>query len=210
MCKVFLIRHGETEWNRQEIFRGRLDIGLNKNGLRQAQAVALALKMVRISAVYSSPLRRAYQTAQAITQKRGLIVQMHAGLIDINFGKWQGLSHNKVKRQYPKLYKRWYKEPDRVRFPEGESLAEVKERTVDALTKLCRQHHSQDNIAIISHRVVNKVILCTITGLDNSHFWQIKQDTACINIFDYTELVTIELINDTCHLKKSVMIKTDF
>ena len=96
MTEILLIRHGETEWNAAELFRGRADIPLNENGLRQAGLLSEYLKDKQIDAIYSSPLGRARKTAEIISGRHGLEVMSSGGLIDIDFGEWQGLAHREV------------------------------------------------------------------------------------------------------------------
>ena len=202
MVKVILIRHGETDWNTKQIFRGRKDIPLNEVGLAQAKAVGVSLSDIQIDAIYSSPLGRALETAKVLAESRSLEVELEEGFIDIDFGKWQGITHEKVKEEYESLYEMWLKNPQMVAFPEGESLKDVRTRSMEALKKVIKKH-SGKTLAIVSHRVLNKVLLCSVLGLELSHFWHIKQDTCAINRFEYKdERFYLTLLNDTCHLKK--------
>ncbi len=202
MTKVILIRHGETDWNREQIFRGRIDVALNETGLAQAGAVQESLRDVQIDKIYSSPLKRAFETASVLEENRGLEVEIEEGFIDIDFGKWQGLSHEKVKEEYKNPYEAWLAEPQKVVFPDGESLEDVRKRSMKALEKV-RKNHPEETLAVVSHRVLNKVLLCAILGLELSHFWYIKQDTCAINRFEYKDgNYYLTLLNDTCHLKE--------
>jgi len=202
MVKVILIRHGETDWNTKQIFRGRKDIPLNEVGLVQAKAVGVSLSDIQIDAVYSSPLGRALETAKVLAESRSLEVELEEGFIDIDFGKWQGITHEKVKEEYESLYEMWLKNPQMVTFPGGESLKDVRKRSIEALEKVINKHTGK-MLAIVSHRVLNKVLLCSVLGLELSHFWHIKQDTCAINRFEYKdERFYLTLLNDTCHLKK--------
>ena len=202
MTKLILIRHGETDWNRKQIFRGRIDVALNETGLAQGRAVQESLRDVQIDNIYSSPLKRAFETASVLEENRGLEVEIEEGFIDIDFGKWQGLTHEKVKEEYKNLYETWLAEPQKVVFPDGESLEDVGKRSMKALEKVI-ENHPEETLAIVSHRVLNKVLLCAILGLDLSHFWYIKQDTCTINKFEYRDgKYYLALLNDTCHLKE--------
>jgi len=206
MTRIFLARHGQTGWNvgsdTGERFRGRIDLPLDDTGLAQAHALAERLADQPIVAVYSSPLKRAMETAQPAAQQLGLPVQPLPGIIDINYGDWQGLSPAEVARAYPDLYPRWLETPHQVRLPNGESLRQVRLRGVAALKEVGGRHESQA-ILLVAHQVVNKVLVCAMLGLGNSHFWRIQQDNACINVFDYQDNVfTSVLINDTCHLDR--------
>jgi len=202
MVKVILIRHGETDWNKEQIFRGRIDVALNEVGLAQARTVQATLKDVQINAIYSSPLSRALETARVVGEGRNCEIRIEEGFIDIDFGRWQGLSHQKVKEDYKDLYEMWLSKPQMVTFPEGESLEEVQKRSMKALEKVIKKH-PEETLAIISHRVLNKVLLCSILGLELSHFWYIKQDTCALNRFEYKDdKYYLTLLNDTCHLKR--------
>lgn len=202
MTRIILVRHGETDWNKEQIFRGRIDVPLNPTGLRQARATGEALRNYKVDAIYSSPLSRAMETAKAIgTFHPDISVIGANGFIDIDFGKWQGMPHEKVKDEYRELYDKWQKEPHNVKMPDGEDLDDVKLRAIEALNNILAGHENE-TMVIASHRVVNKVILCAVLGLTNQHFWCIRQDTCAINIFDNSDTgFIISVINDTCHIK---------
>ncbi len=207
MTRIILLRHGQTEWNvgagSGERFRGRVDLSLDDTGLTQAQAVAERLADHPIAAVYSSPLKRAMGTARPTAQLLGLSVQPLPGIIDVNYGDWQGLSHAEVSQAHPDLYSRWLETPQRVKFPHGESLRQVRLRGMAALKEITARHEGQ-TVLLVAHQVVNKVLICTMLGLDNSHFWRIRQDNACINVFEHQDgIFTAVLINDTCHLHQT-------
>ena len=201
MTKVYLVRHGQTEWNKKLTFRGRIDIPLNERGHSEAAAIAEALKDKNIDAIYTSSLRRSIETAEPTARFFHIKIIPVEGLIDINYGDWEGLSFNEVKKRYKDQYKKWEKSPDLVRFPNGETLNEAKERSFSAFKDIVKENPGK-SVLIIPHRVINKVLLCAILGLSNSHFWEIKQDTGCINLIEYTrDRFVISTMNDTCHLK---------
>jgi broad specificity phosphatase PhoE len=199
MTEIILVRHGETQWNVQEVFRGRIDIELNETGLRQAELLAEYLSRLNIDAVYSSPLKRALNTAQAIASHHKLEVKISPGLLDFDFGKWQGLSHPEVKGRYKKLYVQWLENPHLIRMPEGESLNGVRKRALGVVNEVVAKH--EGTIVLVSHRVVNKVLICALLRLDNSHFWNIKQDVCGITTFSYeNERFILTKHNDTSFL----------
>jgi broad specificity phosphatase PhoE len=212
MTSVYLVRHGETAWNKEEIFRGRTDISLNEIGFREAELVGEYLKGKDIHVIYSSPLLRAMETARRIAQVFNLKVQPLEGIIDMSFGKWEGLPLKEVQIRDGELYRQWREEPHLVTLPGGESLDEVRVRAMAALENVI-QYHKGINIVLVSHRVINKVIICGILGIDNSHFWQIGQDTAAVNLIQYKEgKYILSLLNETCHLKslQEERLKADF
>lgn len=199
MTTVYLIRHGQTAWNREEVFRGRADIPLNETGRKEALLTGQYLRGVKVGLVYSSPLSRAVETAEAIARHQGKEVQILDGLIDIDFGRWQGVSHEGVRERYGELYRQWKNTPNLVRFPGGESLEEVRERALREIHEAV-QTHAVETLVMVSHRVVNKIVICGLLGLDNSHFWEIGQDTGCINVLEFGEGFTLRRLNDTSHL----------
>ncbi len=212
MTSVYLVRHGETAWNKEEIFRGRIDISLNEIGFREAELVGEYLKGKDIHVIYSSPLLRARETARRIAQVFNLKVRPLEGITDTSFGKWEGLPLKEVQIHDAELYRQWREQPHLVKLPGGESLDEVRVRAMAALEEVI-QYHKGMNIVLVSHRVINKVIICGILGIDNSHFWQIGQDTAAINLIQYKEgKYILSLLNETCHLKslKEERLKIDF
>jgi len=198
---VYLARHGETEWNKELRFRGRADIPLNQTGHKQAKAMADALADKKINAIYTSPLQRSIETALPTESAFGLRPTTLQGFIDINYGQWEGLAHGEVQARYADLYHQWEERPEAVKFPDGESLDEVRERSFSAFMDAVAEN-SGKSILVIPHRVINKVLLCAILGLSNAHFWLLKQDTGCINVIENVDdrFVLVKM-NDTCHLK---------
>ncbi len=201
MTRIILVRHGQTEWNRVERFRGRIDIELNDIGHLQAEAVARRLCKETVSALYASPLKRALQTAEPIAESCALGVQPLKALIDIDYGTWAGHSPEEVARRYGDLYQAWLDTPHLVQFPKGESLDRVRSRAWQALDKVGRRH-TEETVVLVSHVVVNRVLICAVLGLSNSSFWHIGQHNAAINIFEAQERkYRLLLLNDTCHLE---------
>jgi broad specificity phosphatase PhoE len=200
MAELILARHGETEWNVEEVFRGRIDVELNKTGLKQAELLAEYLGGVKIEAVYSSPLKRALKTAEAIARRHSLKVEMVNGLTDCDFGRWQGLHLKEVRDKYKKLYQQWVNSPQSVQIPGGESLGEVRERALAMVDKVTAKHRGR--VVLVSHRVVNKALICALLGLDNSHFWNIRQDICGTTFFTYENgRFVLTRHNDTSYLK---------
>lgn len=195
-----LIRHGQTAWNKDVRFRGRADLPLNETGGAQARRVADRLRGHPIRAVYTSPLSRAVQTAEPLAEALGLPVQPHPGLLDIDYGQWQGLAPDEVAARWPELYRLWQQSPDRVTVPGGESLAVVQDRAMTALSSLAEQH-ADETIALVGHQVVNKAILLAVLDMPLAAFWRIPQDTGCINAFTRGAAGwSLLFLNDTCHL----------
>ena len=201
ITRIYLVRHGTTEWNQKEVFRGRIDCELNETGRAEARALAEYFRDVTIDSIYASPLSRAVETAQAVASFKGLRVKPEPLFIDIDFGEWQGMPLKEVEEKYPDLYRLWRERPQDVSFPSGENLTLVKTRARGGIERVIQENPGKA-VLIVSHRVITKVLVCALLGLDNSHFWSIKQDTAAVNCFEYTGKTFItSLINDTCHMK---------
>lgn len=206
---VFLVRHGETEWNRVERFRGRADVPLNHTGLRQAEATGGRLAADRfptgeschkITAIFSSPLTRAAQTAEAIARNTGLQVQTHPGLIDIDYGQWQGLTPDEARSRWPDIVDAWYHSPHLACIPGGETLVELRSRAMATVNDLAARHTGK-TIVVVGHTAINRIILLGVLGLGNDRFWHIRQEPCAINVFEIgSGETTLVSLNDTCHL----------
>jgi broad specificity phosphatase PhoE len=201
MTKVYLVRHGQTAWNLGEVFRGRADIPLDETGKKEVHLAGEALKDETLHAIYSSPLSRSMETAENIAKFQNVPVTPLEAIIDISYGEWEGKPLVEVQEKYPDLYSIWLGEPDKIQFPGGETLAEVQSRAMEAVERLVAKH-TDENIALVAHRVPNKVICCALLGIDNSNFWRIQQDTASTNGFIYKNgQWIISFLNDTSYLK---------
>lgn len=201
MTKVYVVRHGQTAWNLEEVFRGRMDIPLDETGKKEVHLAGEALKDETLNAIYSSPLSRSMETAENIAKFQNIPVTPLESIIDISYGEWEGVSLVEVQKKYPDLYGLWLKEPHNITFPGGESLEQVRVRTRNAIDDLVEKH-KDENIALVAHRVPNKVICCSLLGIDNSNFWRIQQDTASTNLFVYKDgQWIISYLNDTSYLK---------
>ena len=212
MTFIYLVRHGQTAWNKEEIFRGRTDIPLDEIGLKQAELAGQYFKGMEIHAIFSSPLSRAWQTAEKIAEFHNLKVQPLQGIVDMSFGNWERHPHQEIRQNDSKTYRQWVETPHLVRLPGGEGLDDVRVRAMASLEEVI-QRHPVKTLVLVSHRVVNKVIICGILGLDNSHFWQITQDPTAINLIQYKNgKYILSLMNETCHLKslKDERVKIDF
>jgi probable phosphoglycerate mutase len=201
LIQVVVIRHGRTEWNRIERFRGRADIDLDEMGRKQAEATARRAAEFDISEIYASPLRRTMTTARIISEHLSLAVQPLPGIMDIDYGEWQGLTPEEAAEKDGSLSAQWRNHPHMVTFPNGESLADVRSRAAGAVEDIITGADNR-TIAFVSHKVVCQILILHFIALDNSHFWQIGQDVAAINLFHVRDGVPSAMaLNDTCHLK---------
>jgi broad specificity phosphatase PhoE len=200
MTELILARHGETAWNVEKVFRGRADVDLDELGVRQAELLGKYLSHWELEAIYSSPLRRALDTANMVARYQKVAVRIAEGLRDFDYGEWQSLPEQEVKRLYPALLNEWHNSPHNVRIPGGESLEDVRKRAAELVNDIISRHRG--DTLLVSHRVVIKVLICYLLGLDNSHFWNIRQDVCGITVFDYVAgRFVLTRHNDTSHLQ---------
>jgi len=200
MAQIALVRHAETAWNREEVFRGRADIPLSDRGCKQASLLGQALAGRRIEAVYSSPLSRARDTAEAIAAALGVGVAVDERLVDMNYGEWEGHPRREVELRWPELYATWVNDPARFAAPGGETLSQVMERVRPALLEIAERHRD-GGAAVVSHRVICKLVLCWALGAGEEAFWRARVDTASISLLEAGPKGWVVVgSNDVCHL----------
>jgi probable phosphoglycerate mutase len=201
--RLLLVRHGQTAWNQgagQERFRGRTDLPLDDKGQAQAEALTHRLRQEPVAAIYASPLRRTKQTVTPLASILGRALEPTHGLLDIDYGRFQGMSRSEAAAAYPEQYKRWLSKPSQVRFPGGESLDDVQVRLQSMLDQITEAHRDQ-TVVLAGHQIVNKVLACTLLGIDLDQIWHVRQDTASLNVYQRVESGwRILRLNDTCHL----------
>ena len=147
ITRIFLVRHGETEWNATRRAQGQADVPLNDAGRRQASGAAAQLDGVELSAVYSSDLSRALDTARPIAEARGLSVEIDPAFREIDQGEWEGLVTEEIHRRWPELWgpaRHWSQRPG------GESPEQVQKRALEGLARIV-EHHPQGQVAVVSH-----------------------------------------------------------
>lgn len=202
--RILLIRHGETEFNRNHRFQGRIDVPLNQEGVDQAQALARALQNESLAAIYSSPLRRAVETARLVKSFHPSTPFFEEpGLIEMDLGEFDGIEGQRWAENYPDFRKRWLESPANLRMPGGESLQDLQKRVVDTLERITLNYSPEDTLLISSHNFVNRTILCHALGKSLDSFRELRQGNAALNIL-YKEgrEMRVEVINDQSHLEK--------
>lgn len=198
---LYLIRHGETEMNVRNIFRGRTDIPLNDNGRAQARQLAAALAAVELRAVYSSPMNRAVETARPLAEARGLPVQPMEEFHNICLGEWEGQAKGDIQARTPELWRRWVYAPETLAIPGGESLVGLLARAGNGLLKLT-ERHAGEAVAVVSHRSVVKAALAAAAGLERDWFWKFYLDTGSYSVVEHQPVLgfTLMRVNESCHL----------
>jgi 2,3-bisphosphoglycerate-dependent phosphoglycerate mutase len=203
---VILVRHGQTDWNRDRRFQGHIDIGLNERGRTEAQQLALRLARAPISAIYSSDLARARDTAQPSAQLLGKVVQQTRRLRERSFGIFEGLTISEIQRAYPNEYQRWAERDPHYAIPGGSSLVEDRLRVLSVLHDLAEDHSGQ-TILIVTHGGALDLVYRAATGqplngvrtceIPNAAINELRVDDHAIHIVGWA---------DTTHLEERVAV----
>lgn len=149
--KLYLIRHGQTRWNEEGKIQGKTDIPLNREGIAQAQLLAEAMERRPVGAVYSSPLKRAYQTAACVAERQGLTPVPIDGLREVDFGLWEGMTWKEIEKQYPKDFALWDRNPAEHTPTGGERREECRARCAASMEQILRENEDGKDIAIVAH-----------------------------------------------------------
>ncbi len=201
MTRLILTRHGHVDWIAPERFRGRAELALSELGRRQVEATAKRIAAAwRPAAVYTSPMSRAVDTGTAIAGPFGLTVQPIGGLNDIDYGEWQGLTRDEVRRRWPEEAEAWFQRPHLAATPGGETLAAVLTRATATLHDILRRHRD-DTAVLVGHDSVNRVLLLHAMELPLSRYWHFQQEPCAVNDLSFVDgAFNIRTINETYHL----------
>lgn len=201
MTKIVLTRHGHVEGIKPERFRGRAELALTPRGIAPAKAVAQRIAVGwKPSTIYTSQMGRCVATAELIAKVCNAPVQELADLNDLDYGAWQGQSHDQVRKAWQKLFSAWYATPHLVRFPEGDSLQDLVARTADVL-RLILGRHDEGTVVVVGHDSVNRALLMQLIDQPLSSYWRLMQDPCCLNEIDIVDgTVRVLRINETHHL----------
>jgi broad specificity phosphatase PhoE len=198
---LFLVRHAESTYNRQKKIQGQKDPQLSPYGRREAERLAKRFKDLKFAAVYSSPLKRAHDTARIIVGKRRKII-FEDGLREWGLGKWEGKTVAEIRRLYGDAFPRWVRRPSRVPVPGGEDLKEFVARVRHTLKAIAKRH-PDGNVLVVCHGGVISAYATTIMNLTPDHIWCVPVRNAGLTIVEVgprtQRLVTF---NDTSHLMK--------
>jgi broad specificity phosphatase PhoE len=199
-----MVRHGETEWNRLRRVQGISDIPLNERGLAQAEALGRRLTREPIRAIYSSPLVRARQTAEAIARPHGLTIEILPGLAELHQGDLEGKAIGEMMAAHADLLAAFAKDPTDVRIPGGETMGEVQARAWDAFTGVLGRHAS-GSVALVGHNMTNLALLCRFLGMELSRFRRLTQSSTGLTILERgVQGLHLRLLNDLSHLPEDL------
>lgn len=205
--KIYLIRHGETEGAETKRYKGHIDVPLSANGIEQIKRVAGYLNkdnspipllskrgQKRVNAVYCSDLSRAVKSAEIIAEPHGLKPVIMPELRERNFGLWEGMSFDEIREKWPDAFNAWAANPLEFSPMNGESTIAVRDRALKVFNEIIEKHKG-DNIAIVSHGGINRVILCHLLGIPLENIFRIEQDYGCLNIVEMWDYPVVKNIN---------------
>ena len=209
--RLILVRHGATDWNQQRRIQGLSNLGLNEIGRGQAEALARALKDVKIDAIYTSPLRRAQETARAISCFHQVEVVTIDGLKELDVGEVDGLTYEEMRIRHSEFFTKWMADFTSVRLPGGGTVPELRDQCCAAVQDIVKKQQpgtgdkcgDEDKVVVaVTHFFPIMCIICNTLGLDLSYCRRLRLDVASMCTLEFNpERTVLVSFNDTCHLR---------
>ena len=197
---IYIVRHGQTEWNLLGKTQGHGNSDLTPKGIEQAELLADSMTKYPIDYIYSSDLGRAYQTAEIIGNKLNIEVEKTEALREMNFGTWEGRIIKDIIEEDPELYKMWRNEPHLAKIPQGETLSQIKERT-DAFIKEINEKYDGKHIVLVTHSLCARIMLLSFLESDVKNIYRINQANTALNIIELRDYGPVVMkMNDTTHI----------
>ena len=199
--RVYLVRHGATQMTAEDRFSGAIGAELSDEGRRQAARLGERLQDDGISAVYTSALARAMDTARIIAGACGVQPVVNDGLREISHGSWEGLTRHEVEDRFPGEYAAWEEDPFTFAPDGAESGVAVLARALPAIRQIVTAHEGQ-SVLVVSHKATIRLVLCGLLGIDARGYRdRLDQSPACLNVLDFKDPVRarLTLFNDTSH-----------
>ncbi|MBI5628363.1 MAG: histidine phosphatase family protein [Candidatus Rokubacteria bacterium] len=200
--RLIVLRHGETEWNRQGRYQGCIDTRLSQEGRAQARAASQALASRKLAAVYSSQLTRAKETAEMIAAHHRVAVSEDSAFAEICHGLWEGLTVEEARAEFPDLYAAWRERPGTVTMPGGENLAQVRDRVLDRLERL-RTDHDGGTVCLVTHGSPLRLVLLDALGCSLDRFWMFHCGSTGVSEIEYEDgRPILHRVNSAGHLDR--------
>jgi probable phosphoglycerate mutase len=199
--RVFLVRHGATQLSAEDRFAGATDVELSDEGRAQASRLAERLGDDDVVAVYCSPLRRTRETAALLAAPHALTPLEHAGLREIDHGRWEGLTRADVEARFGGEYARWEEDPFTFAPAGGECGLDVMARALPVIRQVVEAHTGQ-NVIVVSHKATIRLVISSLLGFDARGYRdRLDQAPACLNVLDFKDPVRARLMlfNDVSH-----------
>ena len=183
--RVYLVRHGQVVGYNGYHANGHTDVDITEVGRLQMEHLAERLRLVEISAIYVSDLKRALIGARIISRHHDVQLDVMPDLRELFFGDWEGMSLSKIRKEYPEeLEKREANMADYRAPGNGESLRDLSTRVMPCLERILADQKGK-GVLVVAHAAVNRVILSNALGLDIVNSFNLQQDYGCLNIIDY-------------------------
>ena len=201
--RIILVRHGECQGNIENRFRGRKDYPLNERGRKQALELASELKELIPEFIYSSPLKRAMETAAPLAEMLSVKIVPDEGLNNISLGNWEGRLKSTISREYPEDWQTWLNNPEKLRLDGAETFQSVQKRAFDSLCRIA-EIHPYKTIVLVSHRTTLKPLIAASLAIPEPYFWKIHIDTASYSIMIHHKErgFCLYRLNETKHLSE--------
>jgi alpha-ribazole phosphatase len=183
-CRIYLFRHGETANSKEVCFNGHFDVSLSSKGESQFSEWAQCLQAEPFKAIYSSDLERTRNSARILGEPHQLEPVTFPELRELCFGNWEGLSVTEVEKRYHDQLKERMKDIEAFHVQGGETFAQLQERVIPKFEEIVRRHPNEQ-IAIVCHGGVNRVILSHLLEIPMKRIFRLKQDYAALNIIQY-------------------------
>lgn len=205
MKTLYIVRHGETDWNKMGKYQGITDVPLNENGLNQAKACGKALKDVQFDRILSSDLSRALVTAEVIRGNRTTPITVDERLRELNFGDWEAMLFSDIEARWPGLIDEMYLRPHLVKVPNGESFKDLQDRAWAGLEEFINANDGDETLLITCHGGTIRTLICKLLDISISHCWNFSQGNTAINRIFYNGMEefdhnVLNLLNDTAHV----------
>ena len=182
--RLYLVRHGETEWNKLGKFQGATDVALNERGLAQARESAQAAAGWSLAAVYASPLSRTMQVAEEICRAAPVPLHPRPGLMELRLGDLEGVTGAEMRAGWPEVYAQWRDNPAQVVMPNGESLGQLQERAWAAVEEIESRHADDPAVAAVSHNFAIRTIICALLGVPLANFHRMSLGLGSLCVID--------------------------
>jgi phosphoserine phosphatase len=200
MTRLFLVRHGQSEWNAAGRIQGQIDIQLDETGCHQAQLIADRLATEAVTAVYSSPLLRAKSTAEAIADRFQLPVQLDARLMEYDFGVISGSTWTDVVENHPEFASRWLEDPWAVPVADSEGRVDFAARVMSAIQAILAQH-PDEQVVVVAHGGTFGVYLTAMLGMDLNRRHPFHFGNTSLSLVEVRDgAFHIHYLNNTCHV----------
>lgn len=201
MLSLYIVRHGQTAYSRENRFCGDLDPPLTDAGARMAEALGEAYGALPWAAIHSSDRARAVATAEPIARRAGLPVVEVPALREIAYGEWEGESQEEIARRFPEAFDHWAADPASRGTPGGETAFQVAARAVPAIEGI-RERFTGGNVLVVTHKATARIITCALLQLDVRLFRdRIGQAVAAVTVFDFKKRgPMLRMLGDRSHL----------